>query len=1041
MKKFRISAELFIITVVLTFSGCDLLNSLFGTTKPESPDSSTSLAQQVVDELGDTLSGTASQTVAQAVQNPGFSSTEISQIKQKAMQKITNDGYAKSSYLDQIVPSMVQGVGSYIEENSETLQSDKAKVLDLVQKTAKSSVNSMAKPERSANYEKQKKEALGVVAVAITETTQTAFDKESFTMAYKEVTKEFASDVILAFSDDSEAILKTVSATVTIETSDLAIISPLVEGTLQAVVETGENDNVKQALVQATVKGVMENTSKLTLQLPDLTVADVVTEVLTATVNVLANERDTTLLTEAAGDVIGTVFDQLLLEEGDITTITDAISKLPVKPEVTSVITGVVKTIQEEPAPTITGILQGTTDVLGQTIKITEPQTVTLKVIATDGTGSYTYLWEQTEGPTITVTAATTDTVSITLSTSGTYTFKVTVTNSGGYRCRSATVKIEAIFAISESSIKLVEDGLVALKYKDFDLAYTKFTAAYAKDSRNTDAKFWAALLNISAISTDPATVSLMKERIGIVGYPTNMNTLFSTTWFNSTYYGMKRAFYFAPEGYEGTTYIRGTIEEDSRESNFCYCYTIDDDGSINYDLKIGYTFTPNNTGTYYSDYYYIYDGKNHIYYDSWCKEEKTTNTVITKPLPAGYTRYALGDILDTANSILLPRLEVPGWATGMITDAGIPGQDASHLSINMYPLILAINIVNRNPNGLNSLIDGVLKSAFGSRLTTAIDMIDALPDTAAVAIPKDIIEAYSGSLYPLPAEIKINKAELKAFASSVQVVKSFVQLLASYNLDYPLSFLKTNWLSSDASATMLDSLFKQQNPIALGFMSNRSTSMRSTAKNTMLTALTAAEESLQIIINNWDNSLYISGMTGGTMNSFDPAYKTYVQQSKTMIGTLKDSISGATTLYVNPGALMGGNIEQLLSTQSGSGIPLKPSVLYDTDIFNISKLLECTGTSTGTGTAPEGIKILGVTVDVNGNLFCEKAQKGNEYDMLAVSINYSFYRQFIDIPPTGMPENPDNSGYYLIPTGTPPESTNTNAWNLINWIQGDPLN
>ena len=146
-------------------------------------------------------------------------------------------------------------------------------------------------------------------------------------------------------------------------------------------------------------------------------------------------------------------------------------------------------------------------------------------------------------------------------------------------------------------------------------------------------------------------------------------------------------------------------------------------------------------------------------------------------------------DLLN--NHDMLPALSVPSWATSLI-GSGVQGEDATHLASQNYPIYLMLNIVDRNPDGLNGLIDALLSGVFGARLAQAVAFIDALPDDASVTVP----DAYPDRLRRGRTHGPRRHREVRArcFSAALEATKSFVQLLASYNLNYPLSALHLNF-------------------------------------------------------------------------------------------------------------------------------------------------------------------------------------------------------------------------------------------------------
>jgi len=987
-----------LLSSALVLSGCNLVSGLFG---PANQNTTKTLAEQVVDELVANLSAASKSLNSKAA---AFTATEINMIKNKALEQIKKDGKENSQYIDEIVASMVAGVGNALQSVTPENKSILLKV------TAKSSVESLAKPERANNFKTEKKTAVATVAVTITQIVATDMQDDNSEETALAVTIEFASAVIVNFSGSSSGSSEQILSEVTkkVISNDPSVTQTVVQGTISAVI--ANNSSNAQVLIQAAISGAMDAVQMASDS------NDMVTGIVMGTVTALSGTTDTDLVDSAIGTTLAMATNAGLSQD-DITTI---VSNGPDPGNISDTISSIAQQIASEEAPIITSVM---IDCVSDSLILSQAKTVSLSVAVTGGTGSYTYRWIQEAGPEVTITNATTNNASVAISKDGTYTFKVTVTNAGGYKFSSedCTVVLNS----------LVQEGITALQNKNFDLAYTKFQSAYAKDNANTDALFWGALLNIAAIGTDPNTVSLFKNRIGMASYPSSMNELFSTTWFNGLYYNHKFGFYPAPEN-ASYYYIRGVFVPDEQSNNYAFVYI-----ETEYEYGVEYvggngTFTPNENGEYYCASYHSYSYNTYHSYYNWCTEPTEKYSPLSD-LDPNATRYTQGNVLDLTNPILLPKLSVPTWAGNIIKDRYIYGQDSEHISTSQYFELLLLNLIQRNPNGLNSLIDTVLNGLFGSRLTQALNMIEALPDDAAVAIPNELFIAFAGSAPTVSSPIKINKAELKAYAASVQVLKSFVQLIASYYLNYPIGFLQVDWTSADSQNTMLNTLLSQQNPIAYGFMGNRNDSMRGAAKQTLLTALNDANKAASIIISHWNDADYISSMTGGTLTNFGPdadKYKIYVLDVQTLLQKVIGSLNNNATLYINPSALNGGTITELLSATSSDGtIPFNLSVLYSKDVLNPAKLLEV-NTS---GSTVTGLKLYGF----NGSSW-EDLNSNTSYSGVAFGVNYDYYKDLFPMVPPNVPSSPKGGSNYLVPfSASSPDSNDTLSWSLLNWIQG----
>jgi len=208
---------------------------------------------------------------------------------------------------------------------------------------------------------------------------------------------------------------------------------------------------------------------------------------------------------------------------------------------------------------------------------------------------------------------------------------------------------------------------------------------------------------------------------------------------------------------------------------------------------------------------------------------------------------------------------------------------------------------------------------------------------------------------------------------------------------------------------------------------------MRGAAKQTLLTALNDANKAASIIISHWNDADYISSMTGGTLTNFGPdadKYKIYVLDVQTLLQKVIGSLNNNATLYINPSALNGGTITELLSATSSDGtIPFNLSVLYSKDVLNPAKLLEV-NTS---GSTVTGLKLYGF----NGSSW-EDLNSNTSYSGVAFGVNYDYYKDLFPMVPPNVPSSPKGGSNYLVPfSASSPDSNDTLSWSLLNWIQG----
>ncbi|MDR2403869.1 MAG: hypothetical protein LBD78_07550 [Spirochaetaceae bacterium] len=76
-----------------------------------------------------------------------------------------------------------------------------------------------------------------------------------------------------------------------------------------------------------------------------------------------------------------------------------------------------------------------------------------------------------------------------------------------------------------------LDKGHGSLTAKNYDQAVEHYRAAYNADKTNPDAITYSVLAELAAISIDPKVRNLIKDRLGVVGYPETMGALFKTDW------------------------------------------------------------------------------------------------------------------------------------------------------------------------------------------------------------------------------------------------------------------------------------------------------------------------------------------------------------------------------------------------------------------------------------------------------------------------------------------------------------------------------
>jgi hypothetical protein len=119
--------------------------------------------------------------------------------------------------------------------------------------------------------------------------------------------------------------------------------------------------------------------------------------------------------------------------------------------------------------------------------------------------------------------------------------------------------------------------------------------------------------------------------------------------------------------------------------------------------------------------------------------------------------------------------------------------------SASTWPILFFANLLDKNTNGLNIFLDGLLTSVFGdsSSYKVAFDRIETLADTDKITVGVDELTAL-GVYDLLEGTADIEKAELQLLAVALRVVKATLEWVDAYNWETDLNFLKLDWSNSD---------------------------------------------------------------------------------------------------------------------------------------------------------------------------------------------------------------------------------------------------
>jgi hypothetical protein len=275
----------------------------------------------------------------------------------------------------------------------------------------------------------------------------------------------------------------------------------------------------------------------------------------------------------------------------------------------------------------------------------------------------------------------------------------------------------------------------------------------------------------------------------------------------------------------------------------------------------------------------------------------------------------------DDSGSQMLPGLARPGWftTTGIYTN-NLTGAGA--LQASAWPLLFYANLVDKNQNGLNSLLDGILSAVFGGAFENAANRFSGLSYTQTVEVDEDIIDAF-GLADILEGDIYIGRAELDILFSAVRLFKATLEWVAAYDWNTDISFLASDW----EELTGISGLTIKNLPFGNNFMKDRSNGMMTRSKTDFGTALAG-------IIGAYD---HLSGAASELPGAYVDVLKDY-GWLRDGLSKLKTAISSGGKFYV-PEQAPSGNSYANSPENAVFGIDL--GKLFNPGQFAIDKLIE----------------------------------------------------------------------------------------------------
>ncbi|MCL2518536.1 MAG: hypothetical protein FWF15_08245 [Oscillospiraceae bacterium] len=569
--------------------------------------------------------------------------------------------------------------------------------------------------------------------------------------------------------------------------------------------------------------------------------------IVTLALNFSGKERAATIIiTTTNGQIKITIIQEAVTEDG--TTLTPEMVTVSISPRNASIILGDSRTftvtaqntdfiLSVRPTsgsgcvksgvgvvctPTATGTYDVTVTSTADTAKtstsvFTVLPTVTVSINMTPPTASVTLgeprtfaVAAQNTGFTLSVSPASGsgcvksgDSVVCTPTAEGAYNVTVTAT-------ADATKTATSVLTVAKSVDQLINSGHAALKNKQYDEAVAYYERAYEADNNYVKAVIYSTLGKIAQISTDPKVMDLLKNRLGFTSYPNRLNALLDTEWLKE--YAEYREF-----GYYDDTLKKWVYWYDEWAVEEPFYQGID---------KAGYYYEEDNSCSYDNNYPYF-----------------------------NYCKFVFVSDVERYTTISLPELLIPGWVTGGSDSwynetlfGDMPGFDT-------WILLLCANILDKNPAGINNIIDDLIPAIFDGSFVDASTRVKNLETHKNTTITLDVDFIAALHLGEFIDEYDpIGWAELNGITSAMLIVKGALEYVASYDLNTDLSFMKYAWINNGNDFYVRIKEVDPKNlPFNNSFMNARTdgATRMGKAKNSFITAIQGFKASYDAILES----------------------------------------------------------------------------------------------------------------------------------------------------------------------------------------------
>jgi hypothetical protein len=359
---------------------------------------------------------------------------------------------------------------------------------------------------------------------------------------------------------------------------------------------------------------------------------------------------------------------------------------------------------------------------------------------------------------------------------------------------------------------------------------------------------------------------------------------------------------------------------------------------------------------TWFFEYYKVTPIKSGYYYSESSYDTETESYTYTYKLSSTEPKYE-------TDAQLLPGLSVPSWFNN--TNAYKDSLSANGFKTpGTWELLLMANLVDRNSSGLNSLLDDVLSSVFGTAFEDAVARASLISYDDSFKVTEDILNLL-GVQELFEGDVKIGPAELDLLFSAMRVLKASLQWVSAYDWDTDVSFLKTEWYDLD-----INNLNPANLPFRNNFLKDRNNGRMAQAKESYITAINTA-------IAAYDSMI--------AANSHLPAGAVDVLKEfgwiKDGLSKLKTAIKDGGTFYVQEGS---GSTYS--NSQAGAMFGVNLGKFFTPGQFAIDKLISTEGS------AP---KFFGMKDGQDGTAITAKDQI-KQYGMLGFELTFAPLKEVV---------------------------------------------